>query len=354
MNKQRLQQQLQLALLHLQSGRPDQAETICSGIVSSFPDDPNAHYLLGVISADRQQTADVARHLMTACSLPGCPEDAFLRLSQLPAGTLPAERMLLLLRNGLGVFPKSPELWFEYGLALISADRQDLSRGVAALLRARDTGLLTEALFLALALAYEKQRDNGALQTALSDGLKAFPASVKLRIRQAEAFYKSKDWEQALQAFDSLKDDFPDVGQVHVRRGAFLINLARYYQWAYRHPEAEQALCDAEDALRLASRYNADAVETDLAAGLLANRQADWSRSEAAFRRAAESPSAPVTAHRHLGYCLTYQGKLAEAEHWLHRARQLAPDDADTNRHYAHVRRWQGKYDDFIEFRDQR
>lgn len=353
MNNRNLQQQLQLALLQLQSGRAEQASLLCNDIISTFPDDPNAHYLLGVISADRKQTAEAAEYLKTACKLPGCPEDAFLRLTQLPTGVVTAEQMLLLLRNGLGVFPQSPHLWFEYGLALISADKEDLSRGIAALLQARNAGLSTEALFLATALAYEKQRNSDALHDILSDGLKAFPDSVKLRIKQAEVFYKSNDWESALRTFNDLKENFPDAGQAHVRRGAFLINLARYYQWAYRHPEANQALADAEEALALACRFKGDPIEIDLATGLLTNLQADWPRSEAAFRHAAKSPAAPVTALRQLGYCLAYQGKLEEAEPWLRRARQLTPDDADTNRHYAHIKRWQGQYDDIISYSDQ-
>ncbi|MRG70172.1 tetratricopeptide repeat protein [Alphaproteobacteria bacterium HT1-32] len=353
MNNRHLQQQLQLALLQLQSGRADQAETICHDITESFPDDPNAYYLLGVICLDRQHSDDAASYLTTACGLPGCPEDAFLRLTQLPAGTATAEQMLLLLRNGLGIFPKSSQIWFEYGLTLISTDRENLSRGIAALLQARNAGLSTEALYLALALAYEKQRDTDALNATLSDGLKTFPESVKLRIKQAEVFYKSNDWESALRAFNDLKESFPEAGQAHVRRGAFLINLARYYQWAYRHPEANQALTDAEEALTLANRFNGDQLEIDLATGLLTNLRADWTRSETAFRRAAENPAAPVTAPRQLGYCLTYQGKLAKAEPWLHRARQQDPDDSDTNRHYAHIRRWQGHYDDIIIYSDQ-
>lgn len=346
-----LQRDLQIAALQLQGGRLDAAEKLCGDLAARAPQDAQPLYLLGVIAQQRGDMATARSHYLSAAQLPNCPEDSFLRLAEVAKHAGGGSEVTAALRRAASVAPKSADVWFELGLAEFAEGGPRTAVAIEALRRAISLGRSTADAWLALALAQEKKKDYAGAAETVTRAIGLFPEEIRFKVRQADALYKNDDWEAAAAAWDALVEAHPGEQFGWIRKAGFHVNVARYYQWAYRYGDADGELALAEAALATAQELPGDAPEVMVIDGLIGNLKAQWTRAEMALRQAVQRNPTALN-ERSLGYCLTYQGKLVEAEHHLSASLTRDPDDGDAQRHFAHVRRWQGKLDDLVEYAD--
>jgi tetratricopeptide (TPR) repeat protein len=346
MNDPALQRDLQMAVLQIQNGNPDQAKTLLNGITARHPENGAALYLLGVIAGEEGDDATAWALTVRACRVQDCPVEAFLALPALAGNKQDRLRTCRdLFGDALRMKPGAPELWLQLGLTELGIEDGDTTLARDALQKAIDLGLRTEQSLMALALVLEKRGEYTETAAVLRDASADFPRNGALSMRYAETLQKLGDWIGADRQFFMLIRMIPDDGRVRARFAAFRVALARHYRETNRYEDALNVLADAEHHLGKLGKDGDQAFDRAYQLGLVEMTRGNWKAAEDCFRAAISiNPDEPA-AHRQAGYCASYQGNLDEAADRLGEALSLAPAHAETGRQLSHVRRWRGNFD---------
>ena len=189
----------------------------------------------------------------------------------------------------------------------------------------------------------ELLEDVGQYDLAI-DAYGSVPADDPLRhvteTARAEVLHSAGESDEALKVLNQLRETNPEVADIHFTLGDLLRRERRH----------EEAARSYERAIRI---MEAEGTETWLPyyfRGIAWERNGDWEKAEADFRRALEIDPDQANVLNYLGYSLVEMGdKLEEALGMIERAAELSPDSGFIIDSLGWVRYRLGRYEEAVE-----
>lgn len=197
----------------------------------------------------------------------------------------------------------------------------------------------TGAILLAAEVLEKMERYRLAAQTydRIGPDSRAYPQA---QLGKATALRRTGDVEGGIAVLEALADTHPDIAAVHVSLGDAL-RFEQRYDEATPHYDAAIALFTGDNPAQWAVYF---------ARGITLERQSEWDRAEADFRKALElSPDQPSVLN-YLGYSFVERHKnLDEALDMIERAVAARPFDGYIRDSLGWVFYRLGRYDEAVE-----
>lgn len=197
----------------------------------------------------------------------------------------------------------------------------------------------TGAILLSAEVLEEMERFELAAQTydRIASDSRAYPQA---QLGKATALRRTGDTEGGIAVLEALAETHPDIAAVHVSLGDALRFEQRYAE-ATPHYDTAIALFTGDNPAQWAVYF---------ARGITLERQGEWDRAEADFRKALElSPDQPSVLN-YLGYSFVErQENLDEALDMIERAVAARPFDGYIRDSLGWVYYRLGRYDEAVE-----
>ncbi len=291
--------QYELGWLYLQEGRTRAAREVFARLVERLPEDPDAHFYLGV--------AQAKEHLKTEAIA------SFKRALQLAPGLADAHWALALLYNergdgfdealqaaerGLALAPGNAYGHFVEGFILCSRGEND--RAETALKQSIDLDPSSAHAHYYLALIYLRRQNDTKAIAAMEQTIEADPSYTEAYYSLGTLYARTgrvDEGQQMIELFQRLSSS--DMDEDHYRR------------LLYR---GSRPLAEAE---RAAGHFNL---------GLVYLRREQWDGALAQFGAAVTADSTYAEAQHNLGVVFSLKGQHEEALNHFNKAVALKPD----------------------------
>ncbi|HVT89186.1 MAG TPA: tetratricopeptide repeat protein [Tepidisphaeraceae bacterium] len=270
-----LQQAMEQAGRHFQSGQLQQALHLLKQILAQQPNQPDVLHLMGIILGQQGHLTEAIGHVHRAITIQPAAAFYYCSLGQMLASAGRLSESVASYHKGLELQADIPDAWHEMGLVLNKLSRRD--EAVAAIERA----------------------------IQLRDDDSAFWGSL------GHVHYSKNDHEAAIRAYERALELRPDFAEAHNDLGAALIERGRFDE-AVQHCERAVAL-----------RPDFEFAQRNLGTAL--NKTGKLAEAESAFRKALAMKPDDALAHTNLGLTLLLQGDFEQG--WIeHEWRSRAPE----------------------------
>ena len=257
-------------------------------------------YWTGVAYAEKQMNSHAWEAFDRVLAREPSHGGALLAGARLAARDRQIDRALTLYEASLRKYPGSPEVLYEMGKTLASAERFDEAADVFE--RARAAGDSSIVLLGALGNARYRGGDIDGAADAYLAAVQARPDSIALRYRLAHAYEAGQRIDRAIVQYRLLLKGSPERAGFHARLGELLL---------------------FQEEARAGSIY--------------LERNETTRRAEEHLRTAVSLQPELESAHRALAMLLSKQRRYDEAIARFERLRELNPDDHELHRLLANL-----------------
>lgn len=327
-----IQQALELALQHHQSGRLEEAEEIYRQILAAEPSNADALHLLGVIAHQVGQNDAALDLIRQAIALrPNFPE-AYTNLGGILNGKGQWAEAIAAYRQAIVLRPDYPEALTSLGVIL--KDKGHLDEAIAVCRQAvfLSAGFPKAHVNLGLAL-YDKRLLDEAI-AAYRQAIVLMPNYPEAYTNLSNALRDKKQLDEAIAASCqavALRADFPEA---HVNLGAAL----------YDKGQLDEAIAAFHEAIALKPNYSQ--AYSNLGNALRVKGQLD--EAIAACRHAVFLSAGFPEAHGNLGVALYDKGQLGDAIASYREAITLKPGYPEAHSNLGAALKDMGQLDEAI------
>ncbi len=330
-------QALGVALEHQRAGEFREAEEIYRQILDAFPDQQDAHHLLGASFFARKELQEAAKEVERAIELaPGQPSFR-LTLGLIYQAARRYGDALQVYDELIAIAPDIAEAHNHRGVALSVEGRHEEATAAfkRALILAPGNAMTQGNLGIALCRVGHFEEAIWMLRTSVSQ----LPKNVNFHVSLASALYFSGQHEAAVASCRNALELMPERGDAHLTLSTALNTLGRH----------EEALAPAERAVALLPEI----MESHLNLGNTLRELGQADACIAAYRKGLEKVPQSAALHNSLGNILKDTGALDEALAEYRLALQIQPTAA-IHSNYLYTLQYHPTADPGVVFREHR
>jgi tetratricopeptide (TPR) repeat protein len=336
---------LKSARLNFSRGELDAARALCAEVLESYPREPGALHLLGVIAHEAGDAASARDLLRRAAESPGTTALYVLTYADLCCKALDRQAAVDLARRATELDPALPLAWFYLGTLLLEMRRHDESRLCLERAVGLDGNFWQARAHLAVALgragdAAKAAAHFGCLlreQGGNAEIIGCFATFLADQGRYVEALAQA---EQALAQRPDVLDHHLRAGEIEMLLSRHEAALARLTMIEAEWPQDARLLALKAQLLRSADRgeeavalcrdaqaQGIESAELIRAYGLALQMAGEDAEALAAFDRSAAVNPAPALTDK--GVLLAHLGQLDQACESFDEALKREPTSAD-------------------------
>ncbi|HTU23516.1 MAG TPA: tetratricopeptide repeat protein [Gemmataceae bacterium] len=295
---------LRLAEVYLEKGELESAEQLCRTALERQPDNPRAHFNLGVIALARNDLEASVTHLTRAAASPYARRKAYIQLAAVYQRR--GDRALAETFSREAQQAKPDLIWedpYAAGYQQLALGRQ---QDFLTAERLEQEGRLAEEakILQTVAVEYPDDRSYVALGVALA---------------------KIGNYAAAEKVLRKALQQAPDKINAHFTLGVVLLRKGERQQQDGPADAAAALFRAAADSERRVLELKPDHAMAYLVLGMAVNHLGQKTQALDAFRAAVRCRPELANAHFQLGEALAANGQEAEAEIHLRHAVELAP-----------------------------
>jgi protein O-GlcNAc transferase len=327
-----LDQAMQSAVRHQQSGRLAEAEKLCRLILSQYPKNGEALQLLGMLAAQTGHLDVAVQLVRQAVAAEPARADYHCNLGKLLRDQRKLDESVAACREALRLRPEFPEAYNNLGIAL--KDQAKLDEAIAAYRRALQLRPDFPEVCSNLGNALKDQGSLGEAVAAYQQALSLKPDYAMAHNNLGIAFSALKRYDEAIASYEQalrLKPEFPEA------RNNLSIVLRD-------QGKLDQALASCREALRLRPNY----PEAHSNLGNTLRDQGKLDEAVAAYRQAVALRPNFAPFRYNLGNVLRDQARLDEAIAEYHAALRIRPDYTEVHNNLGAALKDQAKLDEAI------
>lgn len=318
-------------LIELQ--RIDEAARYLSLALATDSANPDAHYLLGTLAAQRGDAEAAAGHFEAALVAKPDFEFALRDLCQLLMRTGQHERACTALDKGIAASHEPANLYCYKGNVKVNAAQYEAALdcfGIALSTVPEHSAALSGS---GLALKGLGRPEEAA--TAFTKALAVDPNNAEAHYNLGLVLQSQGRLDEAVQCYRRAIGSKLDMAEAWNGLGSAFLAQSRF--------------ADSAESYRQAIKLKPDLTEAHCNLGYALHMLKQPDQAMACYRKALELESDYVPAHNNLSLVLAEQGLADEAIEGLHRAVKLKPDDPSIRLHLGCVLRDAGRLDESIE-----
>lgn len=314
-----------LTKIYLREGDRKRAREQLEAIVRDDPSNAQAYYFLGLVAHEEQRWADMADCLSKTLLFSPHFEPAYYDLAVAQIAQDKPDEALATLATAAKKFPQNFKLEYWRGVANNQAKNylQAVKHLSAAefIAQTTDTNLLTQAFYLQLGAAFQRQGDRTRARTYFEKSLKLQPDFEPAYYDLANVLLELGETGEALATLETAKSKFPQSFLLEYLFGAAQRQKKNFAE-AVRHLKAAEAIAQTGETNRLTYHFYFDM-------GAACERKGDYAQAEVYFEKCLALKPDFSEAQNYLGYMWAERGeKLERAHQLIEQALKAQPQNA--------------------------